>query len=42
MLVKLADLRWWQRRDRPPYLVGNAAGLDLLSPSSRCNASSTV
>ena len=30
MLIKLADLRWHQRRNRPPYLVGNAAGFDLL------------
>jgi hypothetical protein len=30
MLIKLADLRWRQRRNRPPYLVGNAAGFDLL------------
>jgi hypothetical protein len=30
MLVKLADLRWRQNRDRPPYLVGRAAGYDLL------------
>jgi hypothetical protein len=30
MLTKLCDLRWRQRRNRPPYLVGNAAGFDLL------------
>jgi hypothetical protein len=30
MLVKLTDLRWCQRRNRPPYLVGNVAGFDLL------------
>jgi hypothetical protein len=30
MLIKLANLRWHQRRNRPPYLVGNAAGFDFL------------
>jgi hypothetical protein len=30
MLVKLADLHWRKRRDRPPVLVGHVAGFDLL------------
>jgi hypothetical protein len=30
MLVKLADLHWRQRRDRPPNLVGRVAGFDSL------------
>jgi hypothetical protein len=30
MFVKLADLRWYQRRKRRPCLIGKAAGFDLL------------
>jgi hypothetical protein len=30
MLIKLTELRWRQRRDRPPYLVGQVGGFDLL------------
>jgi hypothetical protein len=30
MLIRLCELRWRQRRNRPPYLVGQAAAFDLL------------
>jgi hypothetical protein len=30
MLIRLCELRWRQRRDRSPYLIGNVAGFDLL------------
>jgi hypothetical protein len=30
MMLKLTDLRWRSTRNRPPYLVGNVAGFDLL------------
>jgi hypothetical protein len=30
MLIKLADLRWRQQRDRPPHLIGKVAGFLLL------------
>jgi hypothetical protein len=30
MLIRLTDLRWRQRRNRPPHLVGKVAGFDLL------------
>jgi hypothetical protein len=30
MLIKLADLRWRQQRNRPPHLVGKVANFWLL------------
>jgi hypothetical protein len=30
MLTKLCDLKWFQRRNRPPCLVGSVGGFQLL------------
>jgi hypothetical protein len=30
MLIRLADMRWRQRRNRPPVLVGQVAGFWLM------------